>query len=192
MAMISISKKLLLCASAIALSAFVGGILTPTTAEAGFGIKVPNIKVPGAKVQKGSNTSNNAAQAPKGNMICGKVSYNNTGNYKPAAGFDVYLLHGNSFPHRDANDPSVLLVDGPHMKIATTDANGNYSAPIPANVNSFATNGKFPDVKLLFFKPGTGNYAEKRSLNYIGKFTETTSISHWEPGGFQYSIRFVD
>lgn len=190
--MSTISKRLALSVSVIALAAFVGGVLSPTTAEAGFGIKVPNIKVPGVKVQKDSNSGGNTAQAPKGNNICGKVSYNNTGNYKPAAGFDVYLLHGNSFPHKDAKDPSVLLVDGPHMKIATTDANGNYSAPIPANINDFATKGKFPDVKLLFFKPGTGNYAEKRSVNYLGKFTETTSISHWEAGGFQYSIRFVD
>jgi len=191
--MTTISKKLALAASAIALSAFIGGMLMPTSAEAGFGIKIPKIKV-GTNNQgnNGGGTTTNAAQAPKGKNICGRVSYNNTGNYAPAAGFEVYLLHGNSFPRQNPNNKSQLLVDGPHMKLTTTDANGNYSAPIPANVNDYATRGKFPEVKLLFFKSGTSHVSQKRSVTYLGEFTKTENVSRWDVGVNPTEIVFVD
>lgn len=188
-----ISKKTALAASALALFAFVGGIMTPTPAEAAIGLKIPKIKVPVGSAKKG-DTANQAAPTTKAKSFSGRAQFNNTGNYKPAAGFDVYLIHGN-FTYSSSwckEDGNVLRIFGPGYKIGTTDANGNYSGPIPPNAKDFANSTRFPEVKIMFFKPGFGSHHVSVTYQFIGEFLKVENISNWNPRTYLTKIVFED
>lgn len=170
----SIARKFGVLVSAFALGAFVSVSYT-NTAEAGLGIKIPNIKIK----TNGGQTTNTTSEKPVGNTISGKLSFNESNSCLPGSGFDVYLVDGH-FSYSNScyrEDGGVLRILVKGQKLATSDANGNYSAPMPSNVSAYATQGQFPEVRLLFYKPNVGFSTDTRDVKYLGSFRETKNLS---------------
>jgi len=145
------SKKLALGISAMALAAFVGGIMAPTTAEAGFGIKIPKITV-----NKGGNSNGGAAKSNSGNKVYRKtvkIHVMQAQFYKPIVGAEVYEIHCTKTP--STNDrQAVCTIDADYKLLGRTDSNGDFVVPptvVPFGiVVSVPGNGvdyqSFPDI----------------------------------------------
>lgn len=185
--MTTCSKKLAACACAVALFSFSATM----TADAAFGLKLPKINLPGISNTNGPANSPNVPITQNGSNIQGQVFYNSSNNGLPAAGFEVYLIHGHTTTsdlYKIQGDALVIYSD--YVKLGVTDAQGRYSAPIPPNINDFASKSQFPEIRLLFYKPNFTFRFEKRMVGCLSDFTETKNIDYENQGAKTTHIVF--
>lgn len=179
--MTAFSKKLTICACGCALLSFSAGIISPMTADAAFGLKLPKIILSGPGNTDEASTIRPTPQST-GN-ICGQAFFNNTNNGLPAAGFEVYLLRGDPGPGDVfAVEGDTLVIYSPAVKLGVTDEQGRYSAPVPPNINDFASNHRFPEVRFLFYKPNTGFLITKHNMANLTDFRKIENISYGQVG----------
>lgn len=177
--MTSFSKKLVTCACVCALTVFASNVESPMTAEA-FGLKLPKINLPGS-VNK-SPSAPSMKQVPKGEQrINGQAFFNNSNNNLPAAGFDVYLVHGALSTSDYTLNGETLTYHTPAVKLGTTDDQGKFSFPVPANVEDFVAHYKFPCVKVLVFKPYTAYVLQEVSADNISEFIDIRNLTAGTP-----------
>lgn len=181
------TRKLAVCTCALALLSFSAAV----TAEAGFGLKLPKINLPGISNTNDPANTTNAPIKQNGGNIQGQVFYNSSNNDLPAAGFDVYLIHGYTNSHDLYKiQGDALVIYSHYVKLGVTDAQGRYSAPIPPNINDFASKSQFPEVRLLFYKPNFTFRFEKRMVACLSDFTETKNIDYENQGAKTTHIVF--
>lgn len=125
--MTTFSKKLALGISGLALAAFVGATITPATAEAGFGIKVPKIgnMVKGGSGNSGTTKNTNGNKAYRKSI---QITVMEAKFYKPIVGAEVYEVHTNTNPSINDRQP-VCTFDADYKLLGRTDAQGKFFVP---------------------------------------------------------------
>jgi len=127
--MTAFSKKLALGISAVALAAFVGSVMAPTSAEAGFGIKIPKISIQkNTGSSNATNTTNNNSNAKQVYRKTVKIHVMEGKFYKPIVGAEVYLIRTDTVP--STNDKqAVCTIDADYRLLGRTDGKGDFIVP---------------------------------------------------------------